>query len=95
VLKCIQAAPDAFTFMKIIFRAALSQRTVKVVFVPNVALLQLNKLFDPTFVSQVRQYPHKSIIVNIDVVQYDRMVNLAEFLDEFLYYMLFSLIFSV
>jgi hypothetical protein len=52
-------------------------------------------LFDTSFVSQIREYFHKCIIVNVNIVQYNRMVDLAKFLDEFLYGMLFSLISSV
>jgi hypothetical protein len=53
-------------------------------------------LFDPTLVAQVGQYPHERVIVDIDVVQYDRVVNLAAgFLDELFYHDLFLLVLSV
>jgi hypothetical protein len=85
----------SFAFIKEIFRA-LKAFPCELLFIPVIALLQLRKiLFDPSFVSQIREYSHESIIVNIYVIQNDRMVNLAKFLDEFLYGMLFSLIFSV
>ena len=52
-------------------------------------------LFDSPLISQIREYSHESIIIDINIVQNERMVNLAKFLDEFLYCVLFSLIFPV
>ena len=52
-------------------------------------------LFNASFLSQIREYSHQSIIVNINIVQYYRMVDFAKFLDEFLHSMFFSLIFPV
>jgi hypothetical protein len=87
---------DAFYFHENVFRAPKAATSPKVPFIAIImcSCSSLN-LCDPPFFSQIRQYPHKSIIVNIDVIQYDRMVNLVEFLDEFLYGMLFSLVFSI
>ena len=84
------------TFIKAIFRPTKAFTCESAIHVTVIALLHLHKfLFDPSFISQIREYSHESIIVDIDVIQNDRMVNLAKFLDEFLYGMLFSLIFSV
>ena len=84
------------TFIKAIFRPPKAFTCESAIHVTVIALLHLHKfLFDPSFISQIREYSHESIIVDIDVIQNDRMVNLAKFLDEFLYGMLFSLIFSV
>jgi hypothetical protein len=49
-------------------------------------------LFDPPFVAQVGQYPHEGVIVDVDVVEYDRVVDLARFLDELVHHRLFLLV---
>jgi len=52
-------------------------------------------LIDPAFVAELRQYPHERIVVDVDTVEYDRMVDLARFLDKLFYHGLFLLVFSV
>jgi hypothetical protein len=52
-------------------------------------------LFYPPFVPQFGQYPHESVIVHVDVVKYDRVVDLARFLDEFFHHDLLLLILPV
>ncbi len=52
-------------------------------------------LFDPPFATQVGKYYHESVIVDIDVVQYDRMVDLSRFLDELFNDGLFLLVLPV
>jgi hypothetical protein len=92
----IQAALDTPYFHQSNLQSTKSIPCESAIHVTVIALLQLHKfLFYPSFISQIREYSHESIIVDIDVIQNDRMVNLAKFLDEFLYGMLFSLIFSV
>jgi hypothetical protein len=60
-----------------------------------ISLCNYANLFDSPFISQIREYSHESIIIDINIVQNERMVNLAKFLDEFLYCVFFSLIFPV
>jgi hypothetical protein len=92
----IQAAFDTPYFHQSNHQSIKSIPCESAIHVTVIALLQLHKfLFYPSFISQIRENSHESIIVDIDVIQNDRMVNLAKFLDEFLYRMLFSLIFSV
>jgi hypothetical protein len=58
-------------------------------------LMVVLDLFDPTFVAQIRQYSHQGVIVDVNVVQYDRMVDVAGFLDELFHQSLFPLVLSV
>jgi hypothetical protein len=66
---------------------------------PEVAFLSIVRgyldLFDPPFVPQFRQYPHERVIVNIDIVQYDRVVDLARFLDKLFHHGLLLLVLPV
>ena len=52
-------------------------------------------LIDPSFAAKVRQYSHKSIVIDVYTIQDHRMINLARFLDEFFDSNHFLLIFSV
>ena len=87
---------NTLTFIKAIFRTPKAF-PAKVLFM-SLSLHYCNcinfYLIRPSF-RKSESTTHESIIVDIDVIQNDRMVNLAKFLDEFLYGMLFSLIFSV
>lgn len=56
---------------------------------------RLKNLFDLTFVSQIGQYPHERVIIDIDIVKDDRMVYLAGLFDEFVHDSLLFLVLSV
>lgn len=53
------------------------------------------ELFYPPFVAELGQYPHERVIVDVDIVQYDRVVDLAELLDEFFHRDLLPLILPI
>lgn len=52
-------------------------------------------LTDPAFVSQFGQHPHERVVVDVNVVEDDRVVDLAGFPDELFDHDLFLLVLSV
>lgn len=83
-----------FSSNKAILRVPKKPAT-KVAVIMVITFCNCVNLFDSPFISQIREYPHESFIININIVQNERMVNPAKFLDEFLHRGLFSLIFPV
>jgi hypothetical protein len=60
------------------------------------AVCSYQDLFDPTFVAEIGKYLHESVIVDVNIVENYRVVDLAAgFLDEFFHHDFLFLVLSI